>query len=306
MRGAGAKIDFAALRILKVVGEYGSISVAARRLALEQSTVSHTLGRLRKFFGDPLLVPGLGGMAATERCRAIVGELGYVLDRYDSLCAPRRFEPGTAKFEVVIAGQYASRTILFTPILAYLRRQVPGIRLRFIRSPTTPFDALENGLCDIAVAPSPSEPVSCHRRFLIKFPHVCLVASNGPYASGITSEQNFSARHVRSIREECGAGRELRERGCTVLDLPNLADIDLFIEDTDFVATVPMPLAPYMSRRVSFIAPPFPIMSDLHMFWTGRTHEAPHMRWMRMVIADAAAVIAGEGRAIEMLAGRQA
>lgn len=291
-RGASDRIDFAALRMLKVVSEFGSISIAARRLDLDQSTISHTLGRLRKLFGDPLLVPGLHGMTPTERCRTIVGELGHVLDSWNRLSAPRRFQPRTAQFEVVIAARHTGRTILFGPLVAFLRRFAPGIRLRFILSQTTPFDALETGLCDIAILPMSTEPIPYRRRFLMTFDHVCVVASNGPYAAGITADQYLAASHAFKSQNEHALRSRLREVGLLSLVLPSLADIDLLIENTDLVATVPEPLARLLREKVTVLPLPFPFTSNLHMFWSDRTHEALHMRWLRMLVADIAGAVA--------------
>ena len=67
-------VDFASLRILKLVHAHQSFSKAADSLGANQSTISYAIARLREVFHDPLFVRQGGGIVATERCNEIVAE----------------------------------------------------------------------------------------------------------------------------------------------------------------------------------------------------------------------------------------
>ena len=66
-------IDIGILRTLVLVYDLQSFSAAAKRLDVNQSTISYAIERLRGAFGDPLFVRNGNGVTATERCAALVG-----------------------------------------------------------------------------------------------------------------------------------------------------------------------------------------------------------------------------------------
>src|SRR5690606_15475286 len=74
LRGPFLNVDLAALKTLKLVHELSSLSLAARQLDVDQSSVSYTLKRLRTVFDDPLFVRGKNGIVATDRCEQIVSQ----------------------------------------------------------------------------------------------------------------------------------------------------------------------------------------------------------------------------------------
>src|SRR5690606_23271075 len=139
---------------------------------------------------------------------------------------------------------------------------------------TTPFDALEAGICDMVVMPLPPDPVPFHRRFLATLDHVCVVASNGPYASGITREQYESARHIWNSL--AAAHLSIPNPPFVQIAVPSLADVDLLVENTDLVATVPEPLARDLRGKVRAVPVPIDMTANLYLFWTDRTHDSLH------------------------------
>ena len=66
-----AKVDLNLLVALDVLTETGSVTVAAERLGVTQSAMSHTLRRLRVLLEDPLLVRSGTGMVLTPRAEAL-------------------------------------------------------------------------------------------------------------------------------------------------------------------------------------------------------------------------------------------
>ena len=72
-------VDFAALRVLRMVHAHGSFTRAAEALGSTQSAVSYTIDRLRRAFDDPLFVRQGTGTVPTERCLEIVAEAGRLL-----------------------------------------------------------------------------------------------------------------------------------------------------------------------------------------------------------------------------------
>ena len=84
------------LVVFDTVAEARSVKVAASRLNLTQSALSHAIGRLRIMFDDPLFVRDRHGFALTTRAEQLVRPVRETLLSLESLLKPNAFDPGTA------------------------------------------------------------------------------------------------------------------------------------------------------------------------------------------------------------------
>ncbi|WP_188236821.1 LysR family transcriptional regulator [Sphingopyxis sp. LK2115] len=91
------RCDLNLLRILLALLETRGVSAAAQRVGLSQPAVSRALGRLRRDFGDPLLVRTGGGMAATPRAVALLDPLRALLAKTAALYRAEAFDPASAR-----------------------------------------------------------------------------------------------------------------------------------------------------------------------------------------------------------------
>lgn len=288
-------VDFAALRTLRTVRDAGSFSLAAKRLDIRQSTVSHTVQRLRRVFGDPLFVPKGRGIAATERCIEIARGATRLLARYENLVLPEVFDLQTAEIDVTIAVTHQQRILLATDLVRYIRKHAPGIKVQLNYAHGDSLSDLFDDKCDILITPLPHRAGSLYRRHLFRDRYVCVVDRCHPNADRPFTMEDFSAsRHVLVSYE--GFCRlpyvaTLEAQGLlfdAVLDLPSTSEIDEIIVGTDLVATVIERLARTCSEKVVVVEPPFDHRMDVHMYWTSRTHSAEIMRWIRDAILKVA------------------
>ena len=65
------KLDGQLLKTFLLILEENSVSVAAERLDVNQSTVSHSLNKLRRILGEPLFVRSGQGRTPTETALAL-------------------------------------------------------------------------------------------------------------------------------------------------------------------------------------------------------------------------------------------
>lgn len=84
------------LIVFDTVAEARSVKVAASRLNLTQSALSHAIGRLRVMFDDPLFVRDRNGFTLTTRAEQLVRPVRESLLSLESLLKPSAFDPGTA------------------------------------------------------------------------------------------------------------------------------------------------------------------------------------------------------------------
>lgn len=122
-------IDLGLLTALDVLLETGNVTRAAERLGLSQPAVSRILARLRRDFGDPLLVRSGSALKRTPRAEALARPVAELLEHARQLYNLPGFDPATAerRFRVVLPDVIAA--LLLPRLLPAMAREAPGCRL---------------------------------------------------------------------------------------------------------------------------------------------------------------------------------
>ncbi len=285
-------IDFAALRTLRMVHGYGSFSRAAESLAVNQSTVSYTIDRLRKAFSDPLFVRQGGGVVATERCEEIVAAANRMLDEFASLSEPRAFDPAGAEATLTVSCNYYERATLLPGLTRHLRRIAPGLRLSVRPSMVRGKEQLDRGESDLLIGPVRIVEGDYFRRTVLRDHYVCIMAGDAPEGRMPRDAAAYlAAPHVvvnyggtwrsRFLLEMEAAGQSLNQ----VMEVPSPAALPEVLAGTDLVATVPLRLAQHFGDSVRIGAAPFRGDFQIDLTWTSRTHHSPMHVWFRDQIA---------------------
>ncbi|MDF0600803.1 LysR family transcriptional regulator [Psychromarinibacter sp. C21-152] len=284
-------IDFAALRTLRLVYETGSFTAAAQALEVNQSAVSYTIDKLRRCLGDPLFVRQGGGIAATDRCAAIVAEAVQMLERLEAITAPAEFDPAQARATVAIACNYYERQLILPPVIRALRRDAPGLTMSLIQSSAQGRTQLLRSEADLLIGPIRPEEDGFYCRNLLGDRYVCVMDPEHPLAgTELTLARYTAARHAvityagswksGYLVQLEAAGRKLAE----VLTVPSPSGIEAMLAGTDMVATLPERLARNLPGRVHIAPCPVPAPFEIDLVWTARTHAAPMHVWLRDLI----------------------
>src|SRR5215470_6661046 len=123
------RLDLNLLVALDALLEERSVTRAARRLRLTQSTVSGMLARLRAALDDPLFVRAQHGIVPTRRAAALAAPLKQLIADATAIATAERFDPATSTQTFTLAlNDYMQLTVLL-PLIAGLRREAPGLRL---------------------------------------------------------------------------------------------------------------------------------------------------------------------------------
>ncbi|MES9897897.1 MAG: LysR family transcriptional regulator [Sedimenticola sp.] len=127
-------LDGNALRTFITVMEESSVSKAATRLDITQSTVSHTLDKLRSAFDDPLFVRSRRGIIPTAKTKSLHEPIEAILDELKALTNEHEFDPLTETIEFTIVVNDPPMLLIFPTLLQGLYAE--GIKpwLRFIPS----------------------------------------------------------------------------------------------------------------------------------------------------------------------------
>lgn len=107
------------------------VARAAERVFIGQPAMSHALARLRLLFNDELLVRSGRRMVPTERALALAPRVrAWLADASDFLRRPDDFDLARAEGVVRMSAPDGLEMLVAPGLVAWLRREAPGVRLR--------------------------------------------------------------------------------------------------------------------------------------------------------------------------------
>lgn len=295
------KLNLQALRVLVVVHRECSLTAAADRFGINQSSVSYTIDRLREVFGDPLFVRAGRGIEPTVRCTDIVAKVEEVLAELTALRRDEAFDPGTSQAAFTLSCNYHERVVLLPGIMQRIRAEAPGVRLSVIQANTSAGRQLREGACDLAISPEGADTVGILSEKLFDEAYVCFVAKGHPFAEKPpTLTQYLAAEHVVVRYHESWEPYHLsylRGRGHSLkaaLEVPSLGGLQTLMTGTDLVLT-----APRMMRRVfepALVCQPAPFKVNFaeNMLWVERSASAQAHIWFRGLVREVATGISAD------------
>ncbi|WP_218670884.1 LysR family transcriptional regulator [Microbispora sp. GKU 823] len=130
-------LDLPQLHALHALLTERSVTGAAARLGRSQPTLSGSLARLRRHFGDELLTRSGNHYALTrfaEQLRPLTTIAVAAVERVFG--AEAEFDPRQTRREFTVVSSDHGISILGGPLVARISREAPGARVRFI--PVTP------------------------------------------------------------------------------------------------------------------------------------------------------------------------
>lgn len=291
-------IDLNLLVALSALLETRNVTRAARRLRVTQSTMSHTLARLRALLDDPVLVRTGRAMVLTPRAEALAGPLRRTLAEITHLLqAEPGFEPAssTRTFSVVCLDALAA----FLPdLLARMRVEAPGVGLD-LRIPER-FDvaqALQSGEHDLALSPPQPFTSGLMQRALGTVHWQVFGRAGHPALRGPRLTRKAWLAHPHVVVRLGTAGRGYvgdamaaagLERTVGLL-VPGFMLALQAVARSDLLLTAPAePMAPLATalgltaRKPPIAIPDVPVM----LYWPERLHGEPGHRWFRSCVGE--------------------
>lgn len=305
------QVDLNLLVHLDVLLKEKNVTRAAEQLGVTQPAMSNILRRLRKLFGDPLLVRSSEGMTPTERAielqpriREILGDIGQILE-------PRsEFRPySTARVFRIMASDYAEATLVPRLVKA-LRSEAPNVILDFLTPSDVSYRDMEQGRVDLAINRFNEIPQSFHQVLIWQDTFSCLLSADSPYADRLNLKNYLKAQHIWVSKTGMGVGFGMnpdKSGGLGSIDqalerLGKKRQISVFtrhyqmpallIANKDLVATLPTRVARLQAdnnNKIIIKEPPFFIPEfELSMTWSPLLQHHPAHRWLRQLIMHVA------------------
>jgi len=272
--------------------EDAHVTRAARHMGTSQPAMSRTLGELRDWFGDPLLVRAGRSMIRTPladslrpRLSAIIAELREIVQ------PPEPFRADTARGSVAIACTDYVAGLLLAAWNDEIRERAPELDLELRSIDVRSFEQLGTGALDLVVVPS---WIRAAGGGFVRLPWledrlVSVVRRNHPLANRRVSLKRFAA--LDHIQVVTGTGRPsevdeaLAERGLQrriALRLGGFLLAALAVSRSDCVATLPASLASVAGVELARIHPPLVVPGFmLELVWHARSSAELRHRFVR-------------------------
>lgn len=171
------------LRTLQAIAETGSLTLAAQRLYLTQSALSHQLRELEERLGVPLIDRGARPLRPTQAGQRLITLAHAVLPQVEA--AEREVVDigrGHAG-RLAVAGECHSCLDWLLPRLRDYRRRFPRIELDVsLAVSLDPFPALERGAIDLVLTPDRRDLPGIAWEPLFDYRMYAVVASDHPLA----------------------------------------------------------------------------------------------------------------------------
>lgn len=298
-------LDLFTLECFDMLLRERSVSRAAQRMDMSQSSMSETLARLRDRFGDPLLVRTREGMVPTERAQMLWPHVKDGIERLQSILERvSDFEPALANERFRITATDYAQILLAPSLVAQMRTLAPSCSAEFVTVNLRAVEAaLETGDIDLAIAYYPTPPTSLRRRPLFTDDYVCIVRQGHPVLERSLTAEDFAALPhisvspsglsyfagvVDSALDALGLERKV------VLRCPHFMIGCLLVAQSDMVLALPSRAAQAVTRflPVTTVRIPLPLNSvDVSMYWHERCHHSRSHQWLRSAVRS---ILAGD------------
>jgi DNA-binding transcriptional LysR family regulator len=270
-----------------------NVTRAAARLRVGQPAMSASLARLRRVFGDPLLIRSGRTFTLTPLAQSLTGPLQAVLADVENVLTRRPwFDPATDARTFTVLGSDYVTFILLRHFVPALYAEAPGVTIRIQPLADGFRQSLDRGDADAAILPAEFDPG------LLRFPHSRLFtddfvgvvwAGNTEIGDSLTAEE-FSK--VPQLANEPGRFAGLPETRLTQLGVHREIEVTartfvmgpLLVRGTRLLTIVHRKIAAELAGPADarLVEIPFGLGTITQtMFWHPRLDSDPAHRWLR-------------------------
>lgn len=287
-------MDLQLLVLFEALIQDCNITRTAERVCLSQPTVSASLARLRRYFGDPLLVRYGRGMVPTSRALEILSYLSPALDALSSALGKSEPFNSLTNAKTYRIGMSDDVELALMPSLIQVLRQVaPTIKVVVVPVDCfTVSEMLSNGTITMAVTPLRNLPTNCKQRCLRRVNSYVLRA--GAPRSKLDIKEFCRRPHVlvsplsetRGVIDDVIADQGFQRD--VVMTVPKYSPLPaLLVENPELIAVVPEHAARLLAQYPGLTCNPVPFTvptRELSMAWPVIHDANPAEKWLRSVV----------------------
>ncbi|MFN0303808.1 MAG: LysR family transcriptional regulator [Burkholderiales bacterium] len=298
------RIDLWALYVFTELVRWKNATLVAERLSITQSTVSHTLRRLRELFSDELFIRHPSGLEPTAVALVLAPRVHAVLAAaQDIFQPPGQFDPRRVERVIALGLSDYATSLIAAPLVGRVRRAAPGISLSF-RSAVRDVAkrAIAAGDLDFGIGFYRAPGDQFERRILFEDGYAVVARRNHPRITGKLSLALYTGVDhalvsldgdlLGIVDDSLSAAGAQRKVVTTVSSF--FAALDL-VARTDLVVTLPWRLAAMHHEKfgLTIHPPPLPIRKlVMSAIRHRRSIRDPLSNWL---LAEIAAVLDSDG-----------
>ncbi len=286
------------LRVLATLLQERSITRTARLLGTTQPAVSKVIARLRRQFGDPLLLRNGNAMHPTARAADLTQRLRTLLAAVDDLRADARsFDPATATRQFSLLLTDVGMIHFLPPLVARIATLAPGVSVRAVPLQSHQIEArLETGDADLALGAFPQAARHLRRQRLYSDGYLSVARKAHPRLARLKSRGGFLAeQHILIASSETGhAAHEAAQAALAgavapanvLLQVPSFVAGAIVAGETDGIVTLPANVARRLAGPLGLAVFDCPLTLpriEIAQFWHERYHRDEGHRWMRQL-----------------------
>ena len=293
--------DLNLLNALRVLLEEVNVTHAGRRLNMGQPAMSGALARLRRQFGDELLVRSGRDYELTPMAQDLLPVVQHAQRLLsEALMIGEEFEPSTSRRVFRFALSDYALAVLYEPLIRRIRQQAPHLSLEF-DSISADARASDREILDHDVLIGPmGYGFPGVQEMFFQDRMVCIADKGNRRLAGATLTLEALSQLPHAIAtfgrsNLTPADRILGELGVTrwvQVAVTGWMALPFVIEGTDMVAVVPRRLAERFcvpDGPIALIEPPFGEVDLIEGFWCQEAKLAePTQRWLVGVLREVA------------------
>lgn len=288
-------IDTHLVVALHALLEERSVTRAARRTGVTQSTMSHALSRLRACFDDPLLVAEGRGMVPTARALALAGPAAAAIAGLEAVfAAPAAFDPRKDARAFRVAATDNLELLVLPRLARMFAREAPRVDVRVRALSADWAGELRRGELDLKLGRRGPDAPGLVRETLASESLVCVVRRGHPaLAKRMTVKRYAALDHllVAPHGGEVGAvDRALAAHGMrrrVAMTVPHFLVAPFVVARSDLILTAPSRVAAALGPALSLVTLPCPVELPsyaLEMSWAERASGDPAAAWLRACV----------------------
>ncbi|MBV8347280.1 MAG: LysR family transcriptional regulator, partial [Mycolicibacterium sp.] len=267
------------------------VSRDADRVRLSQPAMSRALQRLRRHFGDELLVRGPEGYSLTPRAERIRDQLATAVTHLEQLFTTEMFDPAAAaqSFRLAVSDYTVST---FGPALVRtILTQSPNSAVSCEVLDAHAFDKLDAWTLDLVIyGRAAPDRYRSQRLFTDRF--VCVVAAEHPLAhqTSVSLSKYLRWPHLTIEVDQPWIDRALEALGTSrriAVSMPYAVLGPSILPGTEMVMTIPAQLAHHYAdrARTRVLAAPRELGElQFYAVWHPRLDMDPSHSWLRKVV----------------------
>lgn len=289
--------DLNLLRFLRALADTASVTQAGQVVGISQPAASRAMARLRRHFGDPLLVRTSRGYVLTALVERLGPAVRRALSATDEIFETATFVPAHSSRRFRAACTDYGMSAVMVPCLRAFAREAPTVSLQIDAWSDETISRIERGELDCALYADEPIPPDFHFRTLFQDSYVLACRSGHPVTgfaeSGWRKLLAAAARYPQFAPRYPSGRTHITDNVYRTLGLESPR---LFLEAPYFYSAAQAVLAsdvvavlPQRAAKLWAMVPEFEVIPirhdklqfDYRLIWHERSHRDPAMAWFR-------------------------